>query len=90
MNKTFWHPASELPPLHEESFEDDGEVIKSTQSDWMLVIDDTCDGVYNGPMRVARYVKCGSTFQWEDGGGRLKNVTRWRPCTDLLEDICHG
>lgn len=90
MSKTVWHPASEIPPLHEESFEDGDEVITSQLSDWMLVIDDTCDSVYNGPMRVAHYVQCVDDFQWEDGSGQLKNVTHWAFPPELPEGVSHG
>lgn len=87
MNETIWHPASELPPLHEESFEEDGVVYRFMVSDWRLVIDDTCDGVFNGPMRVARLVQVANGFQWEDGGGRCGTVTSWAPTPKVTKKI---
>lgn len=78
-----WHLAGELPPLREESFEDDGVIYRSMVSDWMLVRDDTCADTsgdpYSAPMRVAHYVESSTVFQWEDMGGPCGNVTHWMP-----------
>lgn len=88
-NKLIWHPASELPPLHEVSFEDDGMVFKSMLSDWVLVRDDTCADVlndpYTAPVRVSRFVKDYSGDMWDDCTGRRSTVTYWMPLPELPE-----
>lgn len=89
--KMIWHPASELPPLHEESFEDDGTVYRSMVSDWMLVLDkDAANDVYGSPARIAHYVQSGDYDQWEDGGGLCCNVTHWMPLPEPPREVHHG
>lgn len=80
-----WHDGGEMPPLHEDTYEDEGGKHTSLVSDWMFVIDDTCDGTYNGPVRVARLAQVANGFQWEDGSGRCGTVFCWMPTTVLTD-----
>ena len=88
-SKMVWHPASELPPMHEISFEDDGMIFKSMLSDWVLVIDDTCanvpDDPYTAPVRVSRFCVDSSGAMWDDCTGRRCTVTHWMPLPGLPE-----
>lgn len=93
-NNMIWHPASELPPLHEESFEDDGVIFKSMLSDWVLVRDDTCadtlDDPYTAPVRVSRFCRDSNGTMWDDCTGRRSTVTCWMPLPELPEGVNHG
>lgn len=87
MSKTIWHPSSEIPPLHEENFVDDGMVFTTMVSDWVHVRDDTCsnsyDDPYAPPVRVSRFVDDGTVSMWDDGTGRKSSVSCWAPLPEL-------
>lgn len=88
-NNMIWHPASELPPLHEESFEEDGVVYKSMVSQWVLVRDSGCsdsyDDPYVAPVSVSRFVVDGNLRIWDDQTGRRSTVTHWMSLPELPE-----
>lgn len=72
-----WHPASEIPPLHHVTDDDDSEdVLEYEASDPLLLY--TANG---RTVSGARYVKSDLFVGWDDWSGGLFNteVTHWMP-----------
>lgn len=86
MNKMIWHPASELPPLHEESFEDDGTVYRSMVSNQVIAFLD------DGQMAVVKLDQSKIEEIWFDDYGNNYNdrITHWMPLPELPREVRHG
>lgn len=84
----FWHPISEIPPMHEERVKIGSKTHKFVVSDWLLVRDITChdngDDLFAPPMRVSRIYKDGGGLfdEWND---QRDAVTHWMPLPEPLE-----
>ena len=86
MSKTVWHPVSELPPLHEESFEDSGMIFRSMVSGQLLFL------LSFGDMRIGEFERSGSGDHWYDDGGidYTGRITHWAFLPELPEGVSHG
>lgn len=83
-----WHPASEIPPLHHVTDDDDSEdVLEYEASDPLLLY--TANG---RTVSGARYVKSDLFVGWDDWSGGLFNteVTHWMPQPRPLKEQKHG
>lgn len=80
--KQKWHPADKLPPLHEESFEDDDEVIRSMVSDPVLVL------LEGGNVKIAQFDHSKHGDYWFDDYGTVYNqsITYWMPLPERPEE----
>lgn len=80
--KQKWHQADELPPLHEESLEDDDEVIRSMISDPVLVL------LKDGNVKIAQLDHSKRGDYWFDDYGTAYNqsVAYWMMLPERPEE----